>query len=280
MVDIDAIVDDLDAERADLDEAVAGLDSRGWRSPTPAEGLTIACQIAHLNWTDELVLRAIASPAEFAGGTEGVLAPPDATDAINAGAEFVNAGTRQRSEWPKDKLLAAWRDSAAELSRTLRALPRGTRIPWFAPRPLSAAAMASSRLMEIWAHGQDVFDALSLTREPTRRLMHVARLGVRSRDFAYQLRGMVPPEREFRVELRAPGGEVWCWGPEDAAERVEGSALDFALVATQRLHRHDSDLVARGEAPEAWLAIAQAYAGPVGSGRPRLGPPEGLPGGG
>jgi uncharacterized protein (TIGR03084 family) len=125
--------------------------------------------------------------------------------------------------------------------------------------------------METWAHGQDVFDALALTREPTGRLMHVARLGVRSRDFAYQLRGMDPPEEEFRVELRAPDGEIWSWGPTDAPQRVAGSALDFALVATQRLHRDDSDLVTSGDATEEWLGIAQAYAGPVGQGRRRLG---------
>ncbi|MET9550391.1 TIGR03084 family metal-binding protein [Streptomyces sp. NPDC006627] len=269
MADIDAIVDDFDAERADLDEVVAGLDANLWNSPTPAQGLTIAGQIAHLNWTDELVLRAIRSPATFAEEVDGVLAPPHATESINAGSEFVNTGAAERSTSPQSQLVTAWRRSAAELSGTLRALPRGTRIPWFAPRPLSVAAMAASRVMETWAHGQDVFDALGLSRQPTGRLVHVVRLGVRSRDFAYQLRGMAPPKEEFRVELHAPGGELWSWGPVDAPEKVEGSALDFALVATQRLHRDDSDLITWGEATEEWLRIAQAYAGPVGQGRRR-----------
>lgn len=273
MADIDAIVDDFDAERADLDEVVAGLDASLWDSPTPAQGLTIAGQIAHLNWTDELVMRAIRSPETFADEVDGVLVPPHAAESINAGSEFVNAGTAERSLFPRSHLLTGWRRSAAELSGTLRALPSGTRIPWFAPRPLSVAAMAASRVMETWAHGQDVFDALGLTHQPTGRLVHVVRLGVRSRDFAYQLRGMAPPKGEFRVELHAPGGEIWSWGPVDAPEKVEGSALDFALVATQRLHRDDSDLVTWGEAPEEWLRIAQAYAGPVGKGRRRQGPP-------
>jgi uncharacterized protein (TIGR03084 family) len=131
--------------------------------------------------------------------------------------------------------------------------------------------MAAARVMETWAHGQDVFDALAHPRRPTRRLVHIVRLGVRSRDFAYQLRGMEPPCEEFRVELRAPDGEIWSWGPADAPARVEGSALDFALVVTQRLHRDDSDLTTRGGAPEQWLGIAQAYAGPAGEGRQRLG---------
>ncbi|MGK5630343.1 TIGR03084 family metal-binding protein [Streptomyces sp. URMC 123] len=272
MADINAIVDDLDAERADLDEVVAGLDASQWSSLTPAQGFTIADQIAHLNWTDELVMRAIRSPETFADEVDGVLAPPHAVESINAGSEFVNAGTRERSHLPQSQLVSVWRRSAAELSGILRALPSGTRIPWFAPRPLSVAAMAASRVMETWAHGQDVFDALGISRQPTRRLEHVVRLGVRSRDFAYQLRGMEPPEEEFRVELRAPGGEVWSWGPAHAPNKVVGTALDFALVATQRLHREDSDLVTWGDAPEEWLRIAQAYAGPVGQGRRRQGP--------
>ncbi|MGB8941679.1 MAG: TIGR03084 family metal-binding protein [Streptomyces sp.] len=272
MADIDAIVNDLDAERADLDDLVAGLDAHLWHAPTPAEGLTIADQVAHLNWTDELLMRAISSPVAFVEEIDGVLAPLHATESINAGSRFVNAGSAERSKIPQSQLIAVWRRSAAELSSILRALPNSTRIPWFAPRPLSVAAMAASRVMEVWAHGQDVFDAVELTRQPTRRLMHVVRLGVRSRDFAYQLRGMDPPEEEFRVELRAPGGETWSWGPADAPKRVEGSALDFALVTTQRLHRDDSDLVTWGDAPEEWLRIAQAYAGPVGQGRSRQNP--------
>ncbi|MER7826253.1 TIGR03084 family metal-binding protein [Streptomyces sp. NPDC096097] len=272
MADIDAIVDDLDAERADLEQVVAGLDATLWRAPTPAQGLTIADQIAHLNWTDELVMRAIRNPEAFADEFEGVLAPAHAVESISAGSAIVNAGTVERSKVPQSQLLTMWRRSAAELSGILRALPSGTRIPWFAPRPLSAAAMAASRVMETWAHGQDVFDALALTRPPTGRLVHVVRLGVRSRDFAYQLRGLEPPQEEFRVELRAPDGGTWNWGPADAPGKVEGSALHFALIATQRLHRDDSDLVARGEGPEEWLRIAQAYAGPVGRGRERQRP--------
>ncbi|TDP97765.1 TIGR03084 family metal-binding protein [Labedaea rhizosphaerae] len=271
MADVDAIVDDLQAERAELDAAVSGVDADQWHRPTAARGLRVVDQIAHLNWTDELVIRAIRAPDRFAEEVDGVLAAPHATESINAGSAFVNAGTVQRSTWPRSRLLATWRRSADELSAILRALPRGTRIPWFAPRPLSAAAMAAARVMETWAHGQDVFDALERPRRPTRRLVHIVRLGVRSRDFAYQLRGMEPPCAEFRIELRAPDGELWTWGPADAPDRVTGLALDFALVVTQRLHRDDADLTTEGCAPEQWLGIAQAYAGPAGAGRERIG---------
>mgnify|MGYP002370704908 CR=1 FL=1 len=79
------------------------------------------------------------------------------------------------------------------------------------------------------------------------------------------------PAEAFRIELTAPSGEVWAWGPEDAAQRVSGPAHDFCLLVTQRVHRDDTALVAQGADAERWLGIAQAFAGPAGEGRERIG---------
>ena len=121
--------------------------------------------------------------------------------------------------------------------------------------------------METWAHGHDIADALGVRREPTARIRHVAHIGVRTRDFAYLVRELAPPAEPFRVELTGPDGEVWTWGPADAAQRVTGPALDFCLLATQRVNRADTALVATGADADAWLDIAQAFAGPPGDGR-------------
>lgn len=164
------------------------------------------------------------------------------------------------------RLLATWRAGRSELERTLRSAPPGTRIPWYGP-PMSAASMATARLMETWAHGQDVADALGVMRTPTDRLQHVVRIGVRTRNFAFGVRGLSAPGEEFRVELVGPSGELWMYGPEGAAQRVTGPALDFCLLVTQRANR--TDLAVRAEGPDAdkWLDIAQAFAGPSGAGR-------------
>ncbi len=128
--------------------------------------------------------------------------------------------------------------------------------------------MASARLMETWAHGQDVADALAVPRTPTARLRHVARIGVRARDYAFAVRGLPAPSGEFRVELVPPdGGEPWAYGPQDAADRITGPALDFCLLVTQRAHRADLALTATGPDADRWLDIAQAFAGPAGPGR-------------
>ncbi|MFL6061085.1 MAG: wyosine base formation domain-containing protein, partial [Marmoricola sp.] len=113
----------------------------------------------------------------------------------------------------------------------------------------------------------DVYDALEVVPEVTDRIRHVTHLGVRTRDFAFSVQGLEAPAEEFRVELVAPSGETWTWGPEDATQSVRGSAYDFCLLVTQRAHRDDTDLVAAGDQAEHWLSIAQAFAGPSGKGR-------------
>jgi uncharacterized protein (TIGR03084 family) len=133
---------------------------------------------------------------------------------------------------------------------------------------MKPASMVTARLMETWAHGQDVADALGAEREPTARLRHVAHIGVRTRDFSYRNRGLEPPSEEFRFVLTAPDGGTWTWGPEDAGQSVSGPALDFCLLVAQRRHRDDLALTASGPDADRWLGLAQAFAGPPGPGRP------------
>ena len=144
--------------------------------------------------------------------------------------------------------------------------PDGQKMPWFGP-PMSPTSMATARFMETWAHSLDVAEALGVTPEPTDRIRHVAHLGVRTRNYSYSVHSLEPPTEDFRVELRAPSGELWEWGPVEAEQSVRGSAYDFCLRVTQRRHRDDLDLVATGPDANRWLDIAQAFAGPPGGGR-------------
>ncbi|MHC0429993.1 TIGR03084 family metal-binding protein [Streptomyces sp. O3] len=259
------VFDDLRDEGEELDLAVSGLSQSQWSWPSSAEGWTIAHQIAHLAWTDRAALLAATEPDAFAEEAEKALAAPDS---------FVDAAADEGAALPPAALLAHWRDGRAELLGVLRAAPPGTRIPWYGP-PMGAAAMATARLMETWAHGQDIADGLGTRRAPTARLRHVARIGVRARDYAFGVRGLPTPGEEFRVELDGADGEVWAYGPEDAAQRVTGPAYDFCLLVTRRAHRADLAVRAEGADADRWLDIAQAFAGPPGKGRE---PKQGTPG--
>jgi len=255
---LDAVLADLAAEGDRIDALVADLDESGWRTPTPADGWDIATTVAHLLWTDETSIKAITD--KEAWDAVVMLAFADPTGFVDTSALGLSGSLTGAD------LLARWRASRADLDTALRAVPEGTKLMWFGP-PMSPTSMATARLMETWAHGIDVDDALGVMAEPTDRIRNIAHLGVRTRDYAFGNAGLENPAEEFRVELKAPSGELWTWGPEEAAQRVTGSAYDFCLLVTQRRHRDDLDLAAEGADAERWLGIAQAFAGPPGGGR-------------
>ncbi|WP_405589573.1 TIGR03084 family metal-binding protein [Streptomyces sp. NBC_01190] len=254
---VTTLLDDLRAESDGLDRLVAGLSAARWALPTPAEGWTVAHQIAHLHWTDGRALLAVEDPDRF-------------TRELAVAAErwntLVDEGAAAGAELPPDVLLARWRAGRARLAAALDGQPSGIRFPWYGP-PMSTGAMAGGRLMETWAHGEDVADALGVSRPPTARLWHVARIAVAARDYAFAAHARPVPTAEFRVELTAPDGTLWTFGPPDAAQRVSGSALGFCLLAVRRRHRDDVAVVAKGPDARTWLSVAQAFAGPPGEGR-------------
>ncbi|OBF13765.1 TIGR03084 family metal-binding protein [Mycobacterium sp. ACS4331] len=256
MADAGPIVDDLVAESAELDSLVAPLPPEQWQSPTPAPGWSIAHQVGHLLWTDRVALISITDESRFADVLAEAGSVPD----------FVDAAANELAGCPPDALLADWRTTRDRLHDALRTVADGRKLLWFGP-PMSAASMATARLMETWAHGLDVADALGVSRPATNRLKSIAHLGVRTRDFAYTVHGEAPPASPFHVELRAPDGQTWSWGPADAVQRVTGSAEDFCALVTQRRPRAALDVVADGPDAEHWLTIAQAFAGPPGAGR-------------
>lgn len=260
---LEDLLADLGAEGNLLWNAVAGLDEAGWATPTPAAGWSVATQIAHLLWTDEtatLAAHSVEGEQEKTAWDEVVLR------AIADPAGFADTGAHEVARLQPQAMLARWGSARTALTGALRALPAGERMPWFGP-PMSATSMATSRFMETWAHSLDVGEALGLTPERSDRVRHVVHLGVRTRDYAFGVHELAPPAEAFRVELTAPSGDAWTWGPPAASQRVTGSAYDFCLLVTQRVHRDDTDLEAVGADAERWLDIAQCFAGPPGEGR-------------
>ncbi len=250
------VLNDLTAEGDALDALVAELDETGWRTPTPAAGWDVATQVSHLAWTDEVAVKAATD--KEAWDEVVLLAIADPTG-------FVDTEALAGAQVSHTELLARWRAAREGIRATLAAYGVG-KMPWFGP-PMSPTSMATARLMETWAHSLDVHAALGVTPEPTDRIRHIAHLAVRTRDFAFLTHDLTPPSGEFRIDLLAPYGDVWTFGPEDAEQTVTGPALDLCLLATQRVNRADTALVATGPDADRWLDIAQCFAGPPGEGR-------------
>ena len=243
---------DLRAEHADLAHYVAQapLDLA-----VPAEPWDVRDTVSHLLVGDAKATLAIVDPDAFAAELPLVVADP---------VGFIDGWLAAGHGLERPELVDRWHAGLDALVAALEGVPAGTRIPWYGP-PMSPASFASARLMEYWAHVQDLVDALGAERAPTARLKHVCHLGFRTRGFSYAVRGLEVPEGEVRLTLRAPDGSTWEWGSGDDA--VEGSALDFCLRVAQRRHRADTDLVATGPLADSWLDVAQCFAGLPTDGR-------------
>jgi uncharacterized protein (TIGR03084 family) len=248
---VDTLCDELTAEHDDLDRIVVGADLE---TPTPAPGWTVRDQITHLWFFDQRALLALTDADAFRADAEVLL---------RRGTDLAN---EQGRDLPADELLDRWRADRRRLVAHARTVDPKVRVPWYGPA-MGARSFITARLMETWAHGQDVVDALGAERPATDRLRHVAHIGVGARPFSYVANGREPNAAPIRVELVGPHGDEWSWGPDDAADRVTGPALDFCLLVTQRRHRDDVAVVAEGAAADEWLDIAQSFAGPPGEGR-------------
>jgi uncharacterized protein (TIGR03084 family) len=256
--DLSALTADLVAETAWLDEVLGALSPAQWRLRTPAPGWTVADQVSHLAYFDEATLLSIRDPDLFRLDAEALAGRgSDFPDQI--AAEYRHLGGAELLRWFRAARLAL-------LDGYASADP-DARLPWYG-LDMGLASSVTARLMETWAHGQDIADTLGIERPATGRLRHVAHLGVRSLPYSYLVNGLPQPDAPIRVELAAPDGGQWAWGPGDAADRVTGTALDFCLVVTQRRHRTDTGLVISGQTAGQWIAIAQAFAGAAGRGRP------------
>ncbi|TDW28830.1 TIGR03084 family metal-binding protein [Cryobacterium psychrophilum] len=252
-----ALLADVAAEAADLNDLLGPLTHAQWRTPTPAEGWNIHDQVVHLAYFDDIAALGFTDPAALTRRVADLLATGD---------DWVDQINVERADLEPERTLAWFTTSRRCVVETLAAAGPASRTPWFGP-PMSAASSATARLMETWAHGQDIRDALGVKTVATDRVRHICHLGVLTRGFSFQVRGVEAPTTDIRVELTAPGGDTWVWGPADAEQRVVGTALDFSLLVTQRRHLADTALTGTPGAAQEWLAVAQAFAGNAGTGR-------------
>ena len=249
---MEQICRDLAAEHQALDGIVADLTPAQWRQATPAEGWDVADTIAHLVFADLAALTAVSDAAGF----------EHAKAEMAAGRRGFDEAFGQPPAEKGAATLAWWRASRQRMLDAFAARSPKDRIPWFGPS-MSALSFATARLMETWAHGQDVAITLGRSIEPTDRLRHVCHIGITTRGWSYVNRGLAVPEGDVRVELVAPSSAVWTWGPPGAADTVNGSAYDFAMVTTQRRALADTALACHGDVAVDWMQRAQAFAGPA-----------------
>jgi uncharacterized protein (TIGR03084 family) len=256
-IDYATLVRDLADEQDALDRVLLRLAPGQWDTPTHAPGWAARDQLAHLAFFDDAARLAIEDAAAFEDARAQAL-----RDAPAFEAGYLARGRAMTPE----QLYRWWRDSSRALVVAAASLDGKARLPWFGPS-MSAASFVTARLMETWSHGLDIVDVVGYDRPDTDRLRHVVELGIRTRAYSFQIRGLTPPEAPIRIELQSPSGASWADGPEHAPDRITGTATDFCRAVTQRRHLADTNLLVEGDAAIQWMQVAQAFAGPPGQGR-------------
>ena len=249
------ICKDLNEEYEALDSLVAKLGPDGWMTVTPFFNWTIKEQISHLAYFDRAARISISGREPFEQHMNELLEHAGTYDEV-----FAHANSEGMAMDGKE-LLGWWRKERRSLLSSYETLDPGKKLPWYGP-PMSARSSATARLMETWAHGQDIVDALGLKRAGTNRLKHIVHLGFSTFSWSFINRNLPVPSRKPLLNLDGPSGERWVYGSGDSGETIEGPALDFCLVVTQRRHVEDTALVVKGEAAGLWMTMAQAFAGP------------------
>lgn len=249
------VLEDLQDEQAALRSVLEALGPEAFDLPTRSPGWRIRDQIGHLAHYDEQAVLAATDPEAFRGRTDALLEDLAAfTEAAEAIGRSLTGGA----------LLERWEQASLSSAAALAALPADARLPWYGP-PMSQRSFVTARLMETWAHGTDVVDALGdaglrAVRPATDRLAHLCHLGVITRGWSYAVRGAQAPDEPIAVDLVLPSGARWS-NEVQAPSSVTGPAEDFCLVVTQRRNRADTALRVEGGPAQEWMAIAQCFAG-------------------
>jgi uncharacterized protein (TIGR03084 family) len=256
-------VDALRAECFGLDRLLGTLPLGDWERRTAFFEWTIRDEVMHLHLVDLFALQTLEDRDQFRATVDEVRA---------AQAQGVELSAQMRSRFghqPPAGMLSMWRATWLSLCERLAGEDPKRRVTWFGP-DMSVRSLVGARQMEVWAHGQDVFDVLRLRRVNNDSIYNICELGVKTVDWSFRNRGESPPQEQPAVVLTSPSGGEWIWN-RDGDQSVTGTAEDFAMVVTQRRNVADTQLRVEGPVAQRWMNIAQCFAG-----SPETPPPPGV----
>ena len=244
--------DFLDESTA-LHGLIAPLSDAALREPTAFKGWTIEDVITHLHVWNKAADLALQDGEAFRRWFGG------AASAMQSGSmrEFETA---EMQGVAGQALVAEWADFATEMSQRFGEADPSARVAWAGPS-MSVRSSISARLMETWAHGQEVYDLLGVERENGDRIRNIVVLGNNTFGWTYKVNGLPVPATVPHLVLTAPSGEVWTFNAESDDERIEGLAEEFCQVVTQTRNIADTNLSVTGPIATQWMAIAQCFAG-------------------
>lgn len=239
------ILSDLVAEQQFLDQSLQRIPIKNWDRVTPSKPWTVRDTISHLADFADLA-------ADTLLGGNKVKEWQKASDLDVLRQRAIERGRAMR---PQD-VIEWWRGGRAKVVEPLSHMTEDDRVEWI-EGTMSARTFATFRLMETWAHGLDIYQALEIEVEDTARIRHVCWLGWKTLPYAFKAAGL--DYSPVRVEVIGPGYAKWVYGPEDTDELIKGSASDWARVVVRRIKPKDIRLKVTGENAQKAVEVAQAF---------------------
>jgi uncharacterized protein (TIGR03084 family) len=158
------------------------------------------------------------------------------------------------------RLLSAWKEGFGETAARFAECDPAMRVKWAGP-DMSARSSLTARLMETWAHGQEVYDLRGVARLNGDRIRNIVVLGNNTYGWTFKVRGEEPPAPRPHLKLIAPSGEIWRYNDPNPEEMIEGLAEEFCQVVTQTRNIADTKLKVAGANAQNWMSKAQCFAG-------------------
>lgn len=252
---LESVVKDLRAEGDELYALLSEMDTGFWTATSTFKNWTVWDVVAHLHFADLMASKSLQSTQTFKDVMREVrdagTAQKYTNQLLKDGDHFINGPA----------LLARWRELFLQMCDDLANADPEERFAWVGPG-MKARMFATARLMETWAHGWEIYDLMGLERKHTDRIKNIVTIGVRTFGWTFTNRKLPVPDEVPYVRLIAPSGDVWSFNDEAAPSHVKGSAVEFCQVVTQVRNIADTQLDVKGDSANAWMAIAQCFAGP------------------
>lgn len=239
------ILSDLVAEQQFLDQSLQRIPIKHWDRTTPAGKWTVRDTISHLADFAE-----VAADALIKGDRVKEWQTASDLDALRQ-----RAVARGRQMRPQD-VIEWWRGGRAKVIEPLSHMSEDDRVEWI-QGTMSAKTFATFRLMETWAHGLDIYQALDIEVEDTARIRHVCWLGWKTLPYAFKEAGL--DYTPIRVEVIGPGYAKWVYGPDDTEDVIKGSASEWARIVVRRALPKKVRLKVTGDTAQRAIEVAQAY---------------------
>ena len=244
--------EDFRAESQALYELLETADASRFDEPTQFKDWTINAVLQHLFFWNQMAGLQLTDESELVRRLNAVMQHEGGMRGFEA-FHFNHLGGGE--------LLNQWRDDFHRTADLFANADPKARLRWAGP-DMSARSSITARLMETWAHGQEVYDHLGVTRHNADRIQNIVVLGVNTYGWTYKTRQEEPPGPMPYLVLTAPSGAIWTYGEENESERISGLAEEFCQVVTQTRNIADTNLEVEGVVAKDWMSKAQCFAGP------------------